>query len=62
MGNPDVESKREDLVQVDAALQYLNHGEDLATMSEIDEKKLVRKIDWMIIPCERRLLHIIGLR
>ncbi|MCJ1259839.1 hypothetical protein MMC24_007678 [Lignoscripta atroalba] len=50
MGNPDVESKREDLVQVDAALQYLNHGEDLATMSEIDEKKLVRKIDWMIIP------------
>ncbi|KAI9730684.1 MAG: hypothetical protein M1834_005652 [Cirrosporium novae-zelandiae] len=46
----DVESKRvDDSAQVDDALRYLNH-EDTTIMSEIDEKKLVRKIDWMIVP------------
>lgn len=34
---------------VDAALDYLNR-EDTTIMSEIDEKKLVRKIDWRIVP------------
>lgn len=51
MGNPnvDIEEKRVELGDVDAALEYLNH-EDTTLMSEIDEKKLVRKIDWMIVP------------
>lgn len=49
MGQVDIEERKESLVQVDAALEFLNH-EDTATMTTIDEKKLVRKIDWMIIP------------
>ena len=51
MGKPnvDVEEKRVELGDVDAALEYLNH-EDTTLMSEVDEKKLVRKIDWMIVP------------
>lgn len=34
---------------VDAALEYLNH-ENTSVMTEIDEKKLLRKIDWMVVP------------
>ncbi|KAJ5093197.1 hypothetical protein N7456_009058 [Penicillium angulare] len=34
---------------VDAALEFL-HGENNAVAIEIDEKALVRKIDWMIMP------------
>ncbi|KAI0103122.1 allantoate permease [Hypoxylon sp. NC0597] len=34
---------------VDAALEYLN-GEGTTVMTEINEKALVRKIDWMIVP------------
>jgi hypothetical protein len=34
---------------VDAALQFLQ-AEGSATLSEVDEKALVRKIDWMLIP------------
>jgi hypothetical protein len=34
---------------VDAALEFLQ-AEGGAILSEIDEKKLVRKIDWMIMP------------
>ena len=49
MGHPDSEEKRESLVQVDAALAYLDH-EDVTTRTVLDEKKLVRKIDWMIVP------------
>ncbi|KAL8738516.1 MAG: hypothetical protein Q9190_007989 [Brigantiaea leucoxantha] len=47
MGHPDIEAKRENLFEVDAALEYLSN-EDTTVMTEIDEKKLVRKIDWMI--------------
>ena len=50
MDNPAVEEKMENAVQVDAALEYLNH-EDATLMTTIDERKLVRKIDWMIVPC-----------
>ena len=49
MGQPDIEEKRENLVEVDAALEYLAN-EDTTVMGEIDEKKLVKKIDWMIVP------------
>ncbi|MCJ1388520.1 hypothetical protein MMC18_001367 [Xylographa bjoerkii] len=49
MGRPDLEDTKESLTEADAALQYLNH-EGIATMTVIDEKKLVRKIDWMIVP------------
>lgn len=45
----DLESKMERKGRVDAALEYLNQ-EDTRIMSEIDEAKLVRKIDWMIVP------------
>lgn len=34
---------------VDAALEFLQ-TENTAVMSEVDEKKLIRKIDWMIMP------------
>jgi hypothetical protein len=56
MGQPDIEDKRGSLVDrgdVDAALEYLDH-EDKTAMSTIDEKKLVRKIDWMIVPSDTR--------
>ncbi|KAJ9155594.1 Allantoate permease [Pleurostoma richardsiae] len=33
----------------DVALDFLNH-EAAGTMTEVDEKKLVRKIDWRIVP------------
>lgn len=38
--------------KVDAALEFLNN--ETGTVSEVDEKKLVRKIDWRIVPlmCE----------
>lgn len=37
----------------DAALEFMTH-ENTGTMTEVDEKKLVRKIDWRIVPlmCE----------
>ena len=37
------------VAEVDAALVYLKN-EGTAVMTEMDEKKLVRKIDWMIVP------------
>ena len=43
----DLGVKRENLGNADAALEYLAN-EDTAIMSEIDEKKLVWKIDWMV--------------
>ena len=49
MGQIDIEERKESLVHADAALEYLDH-EDTAPMTTIDEKNLVRKIDWMIIP------------
>lgn len=38
--------------KVDAALEFLNH--ESGTVAEVDEKALVRKIDWRIVPlmCE----------
>lgn len=48
----DTESKVDghvSLGQADAALEYLHAGE-VATFSDIDEKRLVRKIDWMVVP------------
>jgi hypothetical protein len=47
----DLEDKRVSHVDVDAdaALEYLTH-EDTRVMTEIDERKLVRKIDWMLVP------------
>jgi len=34
----------------DAALNFLRHEADAAAMTPEDEKRLVRKIDWMIVP------------
>lgn len=36
--------------QVDAALAYLRQEGEHGTVTEIDETKFVRKIDWMIVP------------
>ena len=35
--------------EVDAALEYLQQ-EGTAIMTNVDERKLIRKIDWMIMP------------
>lgn len=35
--------------KADAALEFLR-TEDVAVITEVDEKALVRKIDWMIMP------------
>lgn len=35
--------------KADAALDFLR-TEDIAVITEVDEKALVRKIDWMIMP------------
>lgn len=35
--------------KVDAALEFLN-AEETGSMSEVDERKLVQKIDWRIVP------------
>ncbi|KKY21078.1 putative allantoate permease [Phaeomoniella chlamydospora] len=47
----DVEARRPSInaTDVDAALEYLNH-ENASTFTELDEKRLVRKIDWRIVP------------
>jgi hypothetical protein len=48
--NHDIrEGKVIDAPQVDEALNFLRHG-DIGTLTEVDEKKLLRKIDWMIMP------------
>lgn len=49
----DIEGQASKASDVDAALVFLNH-EATTTMTEIDEKKLIRKIDWWIVPlmCE----------
>jgi protein gp37 len=36
--------------QVDAALQFLRQEEPVGQHDEIAEKKLLRKIDWLIMP------------
>jgi protein gp37 len=36
--------------QVDAALQFLRQEEPVGQLDEIAEKKLLRKIDWLIMP------------
>jgi len=58
--------KRLDSTKVDAALEYLKL-EATASMTLIDEKKLVRKIDWRIVPLmcksdrESRARHSYGI-
>lgn len=46
----DVEGQAPKAANVDAALEFLNHETLTSSLTEIDEKKLVRKIDWCIIP------------
>lgn len=54
----DVEATKRALPSgnVDAALEFLQ-TEGTAVMSALDEKKLVRKIDWMIMPLDVGLLQ-----
>lgn len=45
----DAEKQALEHKDVDAALEFLV-SEETGTMSEVDEKKLVQKIDWRIVP------------
>lgn len=45
----DNEKQSPETADADAALDYLVH-EQTGAMTEVDEKKLLRKIDWWIIP------------
>ncbi len=36
--------------EVDAALQFLDNDGTRTTMTEIEEKRLIRKIDWHLMP------------
>jgi hypothetical protein len=36
--------------EVDEALHFLKNQHDVGTLTPEDERKLVRKIDWMIMP------------
>ncbi|KAJ5962822.1 hypothetical protein N7501_007763 [Penicillium viridicatum] len=49
--NHDIETKNGIIAtgKADAALEFLR-TEDIAVITEVDEKALVRKIDWMIMP------------
>jgi len=50
-GTVDIETKNGMIAtgKADAALEFLR-TEDIAVITEVDEKALVRKIDWMIMP------------
>ncbi|KAI5919310.1 allantoate permease [Camillea tinctor] len=45
----DVEGQGLKVIDADAALEYLNN-ENATAMTEVNEKDLVRKIDWAIVP------------
>ncbi|KAI1637110.1 allantoate permease [Biscogniauxia mediterranea] len=45
----EVERQSPKTVDVDAALEYLNH-DNATTMTQVNEKELVKKIDWAIVP------------
>lgn len=47
--NMDNEKQALQSKDADVALEFLNH-ETATSMTEIDEKKLVRKIDYRIVP------------
>lgn len=54
MSNMDAEKMEKgepapQVADVDAALEYLNH-EGTTTMTEVNEKALVRKLDFTIVP------------
>ncbi|KAK8022095.1 allantoin permease [Apiospora rasikravindrae] len=46
---PDPETQVPSPADADAALDFMTH-ENIGTITEVDEKKLVRKIDWRIVP------------
>jgi len=45
----DTEMQKFDHRDADAALEFLNQ-EATGSMTEVDEKKLLKKIDWRIVP------------
>ena len=52
--NPELEKAEvgtvKDIKNADAALDFLRHEGVVREMTAADEKKLIRKIDWMIVP------------
>lgn len=49
--SPEVEiGEIKDVKNADAALDFLRHEEGAVEMTAEDEKRLVRKIDWMVMP------------
>lgn len=55
LSNSELDSEKQALrsKDADAALEFL-YAEETTIMTDVDEKKLVRKIDWRIVPlmCE----------
>jgi hypothetical protein len=47
---PSVSKGDYSVVEADKALDFLRHQATTGTSVEIDEKVLLRKIDWMIVP------------
>jgi hypothetical protein len=58
----DVEKPLAQIAGADEALKFLRREEEHGTLVEIDEKKLLRKIDWMVMPVGnmlRRSFHLL---
>jgi len=51
----DPEKPTSPISGADEALKFLRREEEHGTLVEIDEKKLLRKIDWMVMPVSSRL-------
>ncbi|TVY13479.1 putative transporter protein [Lachnellula arida] len=50
------------IAEADAALKFLKREEVDGTIVDIDEKKLVRKIDWMVMPTLINYANVMGLK
>jgi hypothetical protein len=53
----DVENPVTLIAGADEALRFLRREEEHGTLVEINEKKLLRKIDWMVMPVSDMFRH-----
>lgn len=54
------EQGQDDARQVDVAAAYLNGTESYEPLSPAEEKKMIRKIDWILLPMVRRSANVLG--
>lgn len=47
--------------EADEALKFLRREDERGTFNDLDEKKLVRKIDWMVVPVSNNSPSFTGL-